>query len=389
MGKFLADRRTEIRVVAAAVGMRLVVYLLSVCILFLFGEFTETFTFSDFLGAWTRWDSPHYIDVARYGYDGAVEDGKHLFLVFYPLLPWLLRLLHMFIGDYRLCGILLSVVCYAVGSLYFYRLTEKELGERAAENAVVMLSVFPFSFFFGAVLTESLFLAISAAFLYYLREHRWHLVAMLGFFACLTKVQGVLLAAAVAAEILYAERFFTRLKERDWRAILRKVLLPGLLCAAMLFGLGIYLYINWRVEGDPFRFLYYQRTHWYNGFLPIWETISYVAENALTGICTSVGLSIWVPELVLFFVWLVWIAYGICRRLRPVYLTYLIVLFFVTFSSSWLISGGRYTLCALPGFMLTGEWLAKHERWKIPAAAISAMLMTLYLAGYMTGKQVM
>lgn len=389
MKEFLTKRRTEIGIIAAAVGVRLAVYLFSVCILIMFGHYTEPLTFSEFLSAWTRWDSPHYIDVARYGYSGAIEDGKHLFLVFYPLLPWLLRLLHVAIGDYRLCGVLLSVVCYAAGSVYFYKLTEREFGKKAAEGAALMLGVFPFSFFFGAVLTESLFLAISAAFLYYLREHKWLWVVLLGFFACLTKVQGVLLALAVAAEILYAEHFLIKLKERDWKAILKKIILPGLLCATMLLGLGVYLYINWRVEGDPFRFLYYQRTHWYNGFLPVWETISYVAKNAFAKGYTSVGLSIWIPEFVLFFVWIGWIVCGIRRRMRPVYLLYLTALFFVTYSSSWLISGGRYTLCALPGFMLTGEWIGRHERWKVPAVAVSAMLMALYLAGYMTGKQVM
>ena len=281
------------------------------------------------------------------------------------------------------------MICYAVGSLYFYKLTEKEFGEKAAKNALIMLAVFPFSFYFGAVLTESLFFAISAAFLYYLREHKWYLVALFGFFACLTKVQGALLAVAVAVEILCSEHFFVRLKEKDWRAILKKILLPGLLCTSMLCGLGIYFYINWRVEGDPLRFLYYQRTHWCNGFLPIWKTISDVVKNAYTGRYSSVGMSIWIPELVLFFVWIGWLAYGIRRRLRPMYLLYMTALFFITFSSNWLISGGRYTLCALPGFMLAGEWMDRHERWKVPAVAVSAILMALYLAGYMTGKQVM
>lgn len=389
MKKLMIKRRTELRVIAGAVGVRLVVYLFSVCILVMMGQYAQPLTFSDFLEAWTRWDSPHYIDVARYGYSGAIEDGKHLFLVFYPLLPWLLKLLHVFIGDYRLCGVVLSTVLFAVGSLYFYKLTEREFGEKAAENATIMLAVFPFSFFFGAVLTEGLFLAISASFLYYLREYKWPLVAIIGFLACLTKVQGVLLAPAVAAEILYAEHFLEKLKARDWNAILKKIILPGLLCTTMLLGLGVYLYINWRVEGDPFRFMYYQRTHWYNGFLPMWETMAYVAKNAFANCHTSVGMSIWIPEFVLFFVWIMWIVCGIRRKLRPTYLLYLTALFLVTYSSSWLISGGRYTLCALPGFMLTGEWLGRHERWKIPAVAVSAMLLALYLTGYMTGKQVM
>lgn len=238
-------------------------------------------------------------------------------------------------------------------------------------------------------MTEGLFLAISAAFLYYLWKHKWWLVAILGFLACLTKVQGVLLAIAVAAEILCTEHFFARLKAKDLKGILQKILLPGLLCATMLLGLGVYLYINWRVEGDPFRFLYYQRTHWFQGFMPMPEAISYVVKNAFTQGFTSSEMSIWIPEFVLFLIWIVWLIRGVCLKMRPTYLLYLAALFFVTFSASWLLSGGRYTLCALPGFMLMGEWLSRHERWKIPVVTVSAMLLALYLAGYMTGKQVM
>lgn len=90
MNRLITKRRTDIRIIASAVGIRLAVYLFSVCILIMFGQYTQPLTFSDFLNAWSRWDSPHYINIARYGYSGAVEDGKHLFLVFYPLLPWLM-----------------------------------------------------------------------------------------------------------------------------------------------------------------------------------------------------------------------------------------------------------------------------------------------------------
>lgn len=386
---WVTKRRTEVRIVLAAVGLRLAVFLFSSCVLIMLGEYGSSFTFSDLLSAWNRWDSPHYIDIARYGYDGCVESGKHLFLVFYPLLPWLLRLLHFVLGDYRLCGVVLNLVCYAVGNLYFYKLTEGEFGGKAAKNALILLGVFPFSFFYGAILTESLFFAVSAGFLYYLRRHKWPVTAFFGFLACLTKVQGILLAFAVAAELFDSAKVFYLLRERDWRAVLKRIILPGLLCATMLLGTGVYLYINWRVEGDPFRFLYYQRTHWYNGYMPIWETFAYVARNALSQWYTSNGMSIWVPELVLFFVWCAWIVRGILKKLRPAYLVYLIALFLVTFSSSWLISGGRYTLCALPGFMLTGELLDGHERWKISLIVASTLLMAAYLTGYMAGKQVM
>src|SRR5271157_3655755 len=38
---------------------------------------------------WDRWDAPHYINIAMHGYQNA-GDARFL-IVFYPLLPWLMR----------------------------------------------------------------------------------------------------------------------------------------------------------------------------------------------------------------------------------------------------------------------------------------------------------
>lgn len=92
----------------------------------------------------------------------------------------------------------------------------------------------------------------------------------------------------------------------------------------MLFGFVVYLLINYQVEGDPFRFLYYQSNHWYNGFAPIWTTLHYIIQNAITDWYTSTGMCLWVPELVLFFVYIAGFVYGFRRKMRPMYLAYLI-----------------------------------------------------------------
>ena len=74
-------------------------------------------------------------------------------------------------------------------------------------------------------MTESVFLAIASAFLYYVRQHKWSMVAILGFLACLTKVQGLLLAFAVLVELFYSEGGVTLLRGKKWRDFLHKVLL--------------------------------------------------------------------------------------------------------------------------------------------------------------------
>lgn len=379
----------EIKIFVTAAGFRIVLYLISVCVMAIMGDYPNGISFSDFLEAWKRWDSAHYLNIAENGYAGAIENGEHIFLVFYPLYPWLIKALSILIKDLRLCGIVISVISYGIGSVFLYKIVKSELGEKAAENALMLISVFPFAFFFGSIATESLFLAITAAFFYYLRKHDWQMAAFLGFLACLTKVQGLLLAFAVLVELFYFKRGIKLIRERKWKSFFKRIIYPGCIAALMLFGFGIYLFINYSVEGDPFRFMYYQRNHWGNGLCFPWETIGYVKDNALRNWNTSIGMSLWVPELLLFAVYILAIVYGFVRKLRPMYMIYLIVFFLLTYSSTWLISGGRYTLSALPVFMLAGDWTARHEKWKLPSVLFSAMLMIVYMIGYYSWKQIM
>ncbi|MEI3212397.1 MAG: hypothetical protein V8S42_08870 [Lachnospiraceae bacterium] len=71
------------------------VYLFPVVIMCLFGDYQKPLGNADFLDTWTRWDSAHYINISEDTYAGAIENGQHIFLVFYPLYPWLIRTLNL------------------------------------------------------------------------------------------------------------------------------------------------------------------------------------------------------------------------------------------------------------------------------------------------------
>ena len=81
--------------------------------------------------------------------------------------------------------------------LYLYKLVEHEYNRHVAHRAVFYVSIFPTAIFFSAVYTESLFLFLTVASFYYIRERRWVLAGVFGFFAALTRVEGVLLDRTV------------------------------------------------------------------------------------------------------------------------------------------------------------------------------------------------
>ena len=329
------------------------------------------------LWIWKRWDALHYVNLAELGYSGYMEDGKHLFLVFFPLYPWLMRLVSALTGNTMAAGLLISFLCYAGGCVYLYKLTAWELGRGAARRAVLFLSIFPYAFFFGGIMTESLFLLTTAAGLWYIRRHRWWLAGTIGILAAMTRMHGILLAGAAAAELVENRGGF------DWKEIGRR--LPALLLPVL--GTLVYLLLNWRVSGDPFAFTVMQE-HWSQGFCWISDTLWYVLQNALSYPTEAVRYQLWIPTILLFPVFFALAVYA-RKRFRSMYTLYGFVYLVLNYSLSWLLSAGRYLSCALPFFLFAAA-LTERRRWlTILIAAGMSIGFLVMLYGYLTGGQIM
>ena len=129
-----ATKEEIVKVFLYALLFRIGIYIVGVVISMMFSE-EIGFTFSDFLSSWNRWDSQHYIDLASKGYADCVENGQHLFLVFFPLCPWLLKIIHFIIRDWQLAFIMLSTIAYCVGAVFFYICISEEYGKKTAQEA--------------------------------------------------------------------------------------------------------------------------------------------------------------------------------------------------------------------------------------------------------------
>ena len=138
-----------------------------------------------------RWDSIHYLEIARHGYTNTADTS------FFPLYPLLTRGLSAIIGSDAVAGVLISLVAFAIALSLVYRLTQRELDRPAAQAVVLLLAFAPLSFFFSAVYTESLFLALSVGAVYSARCERWGCAAALVAAAALTRNTGILLIAPV------------------------------------------------------------------------------------------------------------------------------------------------------------------------------------------------
>ncbi len=139
-----------------------------------------------------RWDAIGYIDIAAHGYAQARDT------ILFPLYPLLIAGLGRAICSYALAGMLISAASFATALVLLHRLAELELGRDAADATVLLLMFAPLSFFFTAVYTESLFLALSVGALYAARHDRVALAALLAALAAVTRVTGILLVVPIA-----------------------------------------------------------------------------------------------------------------------------------------------------------------------------------------------
>jgi hypothetical protein len=223
--------------------------------------------FGHFFNAWAYWDGQWYVRIAALGYRSPQSTA---FFPLYPLLmAWLAPLLA---HRYIIAGVALSVVCYAAAMYLLYRLVALDYGSSVASWTVVFASLFPTSFFFQAVYTESLFLLTTVACVYFARREQWLWASLAGFCAALTRNTGVLLLLPMA--LLYFGTREWRLRRIDRRLAWFTLVPTGLLVWMA------YLQVRF---GDPLAFLRAQ-ARWGRYFSMPWNTVDRGLIRGIAGI---------------------------------------------------------------------------------------------------------
>jgi 4-amino-4-deoxy-L-arabinose transferase-like glycosyltransferase len=143
---------------------------------------------------WARWDSGHFIEIARHGYHG----GGFL-PAFFPLYPGAVALVgRILFGHYILAGILISLAASAGSFWLLYRISERHFGDEAARRAVIYLALTPMAVFLQAVYSESLFLLLALAVFVLAERGRFGAAGVAAGLALLSRPTGVALFPALA-----------------------------------------------------------------------------------------------------------------------------------------------------------------------------------------------
>ena len=318
-------------------------------------------TLAQALEFWRCLDSRHYLDIARDGYIAAGDPDRFVQLVFLPGYP-----------------LLTSALCFAGAGCVVYRLLRLDLPHRQALRALRFLVLAPGSFFFAAPMSESLFLLLTAAALYLARTHRPILGGLCGAYAAFTRSLGLLLFVPLLWELVHDA---VQRRRVDARQVVGALLVT--------LGFAAYCYINWRVAGNPFQFLIYQREHWNQRTGLFFSTAAYQTDYLLR--CLRSGnwhdaLGLWLPNLIACFSALILLA-KTAPRLRASQTAWFLAYYIIAVGATWLLSAPRYLLVLLPVPLALAQCAQKRTA-NIALTAVSALAALGYLAAFALRWQV-
>jgi hypothetical protein len=266
-----------------------------------------------------------------------------------------------------------SWIAFAAAMVTLYYLARLDLPRRQAERAVLLIAIFPFSFFFGLVYTEALFLFLTVACMLAFRTRRWLVGGIAGGLATATRVNGVLMLPALA--------WIAWRTAADRRDRLRAA--GGLLLAAA--GVGAYSWYVYRLSGNPFEWAA-SITRWgyHPGGAPWLAPVrllarlathpyAYLAADRMALYDTLYGLSGIAFLAATPFVW---------RRFGAAYGLFVLLNLWLPLSSGTFEGVGRYCAVLFPCFI----WLATlRSRFLATALVVGfALVYALSLALFTT-----
>lgn len=322
------------------------------------------------------WDTWHFVRIAQQGY---LPPGLRCCdQAFFPGYPLLVRLVMPLTGGSALAaGLVVTLVFGAVAAVALRRLALLRTGnERVARRTVLYLAVAPTGIFLTAVYTESMFLALSVAAWLAGSRRRWWWAGLLAAGAATVRVNGLLLAPALA--VLYAGQLHAdgcRRPRRDVLALLGPVVAT--------FGYVGYLAAR---TGSLGAWQQAQSQGWARRTAWPWQGLAAGWEAARAAAPPSLALSRWCDLLAVLGGMALTLALVRLRRWAEA--TYLALNLAVLVCSTLITSASRYALLWFPGYLLLAE-VAERPRWRwlrvaVPLVCVPllALMSVLFAAHY-------
>lgn len=324
------------------------------------------------IDGWARWDTAHYVAVAFLGYGDEESPSHNGGLGFFPVYPMLMRGVAWLApgpiteGQLAAAAVVISNVAFLIAVPLFADVVARRTSVDVARTTTLLLCISPFSYFFVAGYSESIFLLMIVASFWFADRDLWWAAAIASALATATRLVGLALPPAL---LLLAWH-----KRRPVREL-------GTIAVFAPIGTIAWFAITWYRFGDVLAYFTAQEN--WGGWN---EHVRFYAELFLTDPRTALlgdpRHLVIVLNVVLAVLWLSTLPW-VWRRLDPgiALLTSLLVV--VQSVSTW-VSLGRYLLPAFGAF-IAFAWLLERPSWRgwprdvvIVTCAIAVSLLTVF-----------
>jgi hypothetical protein len=388
-----------------------------------------------------RWDAAWYLVIAHYGYLPGLAAPRS---AFFPLYPLGIRGISEIGVPPIVAGVSISLVALALALYGIHRLTTLEAprllgrpagadgadarvteggkdasdpaapvrvrtrGEEVARLAVFATALAPMAFYFSAVYSESLYLALSVGVFWCARQGRWAWVGVLGALAGATRSAGLVLVLPIAILYLYGPREDrpTDFPAGRWRiaGIRYKVCGEALWLLALPLGVlayAVYLALAGGSALEPFHAQEVWNRQFAGPYVAVWDAARAAFEGVrqllsmqrrhiyftLSGGDPLVSAE---HNVVLFGFLLAAIPaiVGVLRRLPLAYGAYVLAALALPLSypvaAQPLMSLPRFLLVLFPLFMWLGAFLERRRRSRLVLLGVSALALAFFAGQFAT-----
>ncbi len=352
-------------------------------------ELLQDLAIPHWLSAWANFDGVHYLTLISRGYlaVGYVQ-------AFFPIWPLILMPIWWVSSDLTwvvLVGQLVALSCFA-GALFLYRYllarTDK-IKSQPFKWLVVLLLLFPTSFHFAALYSESLFLLLVLGVFICAFHKKWWWAGILAGIASGTRVVGIFLVPALLIELAAQSQLWQsrNLSPTSLLAWIRAHV--GHLSAISLGVVGLlgYSIFLWWYFADPLYFFHVQSE--FGGgrqeSLVLFPQVVWRYLKILTTVPLDLRYLIYLQEFLAGVGGLVILLLGFRKVRLSLWFFSLMAVLLPTLTGTF-SSMPRYILVAPAIFLIINAWLANHPKLRIVWLIISTLLLlcnaVLFIQGY-------
>ncbi len=314
---------------------------------------------------WANFDGVHYLTIASDANYLHGSDGR--FMPFYPTVTSAVINVtggsNVFFSEKDfLSAFFVANIAFLLGLIVLYKLITLDYSDKIAFQTIIFLLVFPTSFFFGCLYSESIFFLLTVSIFYFLRTYKFLFATILSMFLLVTRVVGIFILPVLAYAIMYHDRhiFLKEQISKNKKKIIQDVLLISLIPLGLLG----FMWLNKYFWGDPFFFVHAQE-YVVNGrsagivFFP--QTVFRYIKILLTVPKQQFIWWISVLELGSFLFGAILFVYAFVKKIPLMYILFSLLCFLIPTQSGTFSGLPRYILVLFPLFLtlalINNKWI--------------------------------